>query len=260
MVFVDGENFLFGIRKLFAAEFDRRHYLPREAAWGWFFGRIAEQLQATEFSVRWYVINELDFHPYADWDRDSTRELRRKIEGLEGVEGELAGARSNREKSDIVERYRETFRETEELMRERLAGWRAIQDAISEEHPFIRFYRPGWQPCFLPARRLGREKGIDIGLAVDLIRKRDDYDLALLFSGDGDYVPAVRVIQGWGKRVGLMEFESRDGRVGRGTSRRLLEQADVVIEVPFTDLKRFMGMEGDLRAGGNADSGDSSAE
>lgn len=47
------------------------------------------------------------------------------------------------------------------------------------------------------------EKGVDVALAVDLYRlaQEDTYDAAYLLSADGDYVPAVRLVRGMGKKV-----------------------------------------------------------
>ena len=45
---------------------------------------------------------------------------------------------------------------------------------------------------------LGRqqgEKGVDIGIAVDMISKMDNYDAAILISGDADYIPAVKYLK-----------------------------------------------------------------
>lgn len=47
------------------------------------------------------------------------------------------------------------------------------------------------------------EKGIDTGLATDLIRLAwdDAYDTAVLVSADADFIPVVRFVQEKGKRV-----------------------------------------------------------
>lgn len=244
MVFIDGENFLSSIRWLYRAEFHRGDYLPRNASWGWFFSKIAQELNAREFSVRWYVINELDYHPHADWVHDSWETLMEKIRD-EAIQEELKRKTTAKGKQRTIEWYRKVCRENRELMQRRLAEWHAMQDKISEEHPFVRFHRPGWQPCFLldPERKLGREKGVDIGLAVDLIHHLPDYDLAILFSGDGDYVPAIKIAQAAGKKIALMEFEFRNGDPLRSISRRLKALSDITINVPFGDLAAFLGIE-----------------
>ena len=46
-------------------------------------------------------------------------------------------------------------------------------------------------------------KGDDIHIAVDMVKLayNDAYDTAILVSGDGDFVPAVRAVQEKGKRI-----------------------------------------------------------
>jgi len=39
------------------------------------------------------------------------------------------------------------------------------------------------------------EKGVDVGIAVDMISKMSNYDVAILVSGDADYIPAVRYLK-----------------------------------------------------------------
>ena len=39
-------------------------------------------------------------------------------------------------------------------------------------------------------KRVG-EKGVDIGIAVDMIAKMPNYDVAVIVSGDADFIPAV---------------------------------------------------------------------
>ena len=39
------------------------------------------------------------------------------------------------------------------------------------------------------------EKGVDVGIAVDMIAKVQDYDAGILISGDSDYIPAVAYIK-----------------------------------------------------------------
>ena len=43
-------------------------------------------------------------------------------------------------------------------------------------------------------KRVG-EKGVDVGIAVDMIAKVKDYDAGILISGDADYMPAVAYIK-----------------------------------------------------------------
>ena len=52
------------------------------------------------------------------------------------------------------------------------------------------------------------EKGIDIALVVDMLSLgfHKAYDVAILVSGDGDFIPAVNVIKSLGLRVEVAMF------------------------------------------------------
>ena len=58
------------------------------------------------------------------------------------------------------------------------------------------------------------EKGVDVQLAVDMIRLADKntYDTAILVSGDGDFAPAIEIVQDWGKHVEVA-FPSRSSHL-----------------------------------------------
>jgi uncharacterized LabA/DUF88 family protein len=54
---------------------------------------------------------------------------------------------------------------------------------------------------------------LDVEMAVDLIRERDNYDNIVLFSGDGDLMTAIRYLNAeYGKRATVM---SARGHIGR---------------------------------------------
>ena len=54
------------------------------------------------------------------------------------------------------------------------------------------------------------EKGIDIALAIDMLSLgfHKAYDVAILVSGDGDFIPAVKVIKSLGLRVEVAMFRN----------------------------------------------------
>lgn len=71
--------------------------------------------------------------------------------------------------------------------------------------------------CFLKVKQLlsslglfkaSREKGIDILLGADMIKGgfEDKYDVALLLSGDADFIPAIELIKELGKEVINIHF------------------------------------------------------
>ncbi|MDD5710992.1 MAG: NYN domain-containing protein [Candidatus Colwellbacteria bacterium] len=65
----------------------------------------------------------------------------------------------------------------------------------------------------------------DVGLAVDAIRMANMFDVIVLVSGDGDFVPLVKYLQwGLGKGVEVAAF-------GKTTSSMLREAADTFIDL-----------------------------
>jgi uncharacterized LabA/DUF88 family protein len=75
-------------------------------------------------------------------------------------------------------------------------------------------------------RRRYVEKGVDMHIGVDMLAgaSKNLYDVAVLVTGDGDLVDAVRAVKDHGKHVELATF-----RFGR--SDELASAADVVIEL-----------------------------
>lgn len=65
----------------------------------------------------------------------------------------------------------------------------------------------------------------DVGIAVDAIRMADNYDVAILVSGDGDFVPLAKHLQ-WGLGKGV-----EVGAFGKTTNAGLKECADTFIDL-----------------------------
>lgn len=76
-------------------------------------------------------------------------------------------------------------------------------------------------PRVFSRTRSGRSKQVDITLATEMLTHahRDNYDIAVLVSGDGDYVPLVDAVKSEGKRVALWALET-------GLSTKLKRAAD----------------------------------
>jgi uncharacterized LabA/DUF88 family protein len=89
----------------------------------------------------------------------------------------------------------------------------------------------GFSPeVFKKIRREQKAKGVDIALAKDILGHayRDNYDVAVLLAGDGDYVPLVVELKRLGKVVYVAFFENH------GLSKELWLEADMFFELePF---------------------------
>lgn len=67
--------------------------------------------------------------------------------------------------------------------------------------------------------KLSKEKGIDIMLATDMIRAafEEQFDIALIATGDADFVPAVKMVQTFKKEVVNIHFYSNSASELRNT-------------------------------------------
>ena len=73
----------------------------------------------------------------------------------------------------------------------------------------------------------------DVGLAVDAIRMSDSFDVVILVSGDGDFIPLVKYLQiGLGKGVEIAAF-------GKTASSGLKEIADNFMDLDTTPRMVF---------------------
>lgn len=80
-----------------------------------------------------------------------------------------------------------------------------------------------------------RQKEVDVALGCEMVVRacRDQYDVAVLVSGDRDFVPAVEHVQDMGKRVEVASFDS-SASIGL---RRVCDRFRSLDEMPVLMLK-----------------------
>ena len=116
-------------------------------------------------------------------------------------------------------------------MRRFYAGVRASSDLIDIREA------GHWKVNFL--HRWVEEKGLDTALAVDMVALQENYDVAIIVSGDADAIPSIRHLKERGKHIGAVEFYSgaaSDSRGGRTFSSRLRVHADFVVRINEQDI------------------------
>ena len=93
----------------------------------------------------------------------------------------------------------------------------------------------GVEPKYLPMSQTHREKGVDVALAVDALQVGlgKMIDVAVLVTGDGDFVPLVRTLNKQGVRVlaAYFKFESKDGSKKGFINERLLAAANYAVDI-----------------------------
>jgi uncharacterized LabA/DUF88 family protein len=80
-------------------------------------------------------------------------------------------------------------------------------------------------------RQRWQEKGVDMRIGVDMLAlaSKDNYDVAVLVTGDGDLREAVQAVKDLGKHVEVATF-----RIGR--SDELVQVCDVITELTVADM------------------------
>ena len=249
-IFVDGENFRHSIRDLFP-KFNQNDYLPRDARWTDLFDWIATNVvvggvAAQKVRTYWYVVGEMEFSPYrvGSLSNDPAR-LRRILSRNLGYKAILDGLANDALRIERMKEIVEELKSQEREVSSRFAGWRAIQNGISGKHDAVEFRRAGSLTCnLLDKNRFGREKSVDVKLASDLIFLKDIYDVAVVVSGDQDYVPAVELVKDYGKRVVNVAFERGNGQLLPGGARRLNRAADSSLVIKHRQFAEFLNMPG----------------
>jgi len=243
-IFVDGENFRHSIVNLFAAEFSQDDYLPQKAKWESFFDSLVKKADNDGKIIRtyWYVIEEIDFYPYkfpfAETEPDKLKKLLSKEKALNDKLDNLSGKALIDEMKKIVE----DLKKKQQVMLKRVHGWSTLQNGISAKHKFVEFRKSGAIQYNLFNGTLGQEKTVDVKLATDMIMLRDIYDIAVIVSGDQDYVPAVRVIKDSGKHVVNVSFETRSGKLLPGGAWRLNNITDWSLQIPYNEFHDFLNL------------------
>ncbi len=240
-IFVDGENFRHSIGDLFP-EFRRDEYLPKSADWGALFDWIVSKAVRDGERLRtyWYVIQSMDFFPYRFPDPDSQPdELRRLLSQKPSFKTELDQLDDANRRLRMTQTVKE-LRDRQSRLTARFNGWTTIQDGIAARHTAVEFRRAGAIRCNLFDESFGPEKAVDVKLASDLIILKDIYDVAIILSGDQDYVPAVQAVKDFGKRVVNVAFLTRGGQLLPGGARRLNQITDWSLSITHADLGSYL--------------------
>jgi len=243
-VFIDGENLRHSLCDLFGADFNPADYLPKQANWEEFFRYLVTQASSDlRLRTYWYVVEELDFWPYnidrllKQADFITLEKLIRRHKPHAAAMDAIADPSARRTRVEIIAR---DLLKIENAIKRRFDGWKELQNGITRKFDSVEFRRAGSIRMNLFTEEFGDEKGVDVKLATDLLKLAGIYEVAIIVSGDGDYVPAVQAAKDQGKHVVNVSFLKKSGGVLPGGARRLNQAADRAIEVAYDDMKAFM--------------------
>jgi len=94
-----------------------------------------------------------------------------------------------------------------------------------ERNRHLDLIHAGIEPKYVPMSQQGQgEKGVDISLAIDALQVglEGKIDIAVLVTGDGDFVPLVRALMKNGVRVSTVYFDYKSDKHKSFANERLL--------------------------------------
>jgi uncharacterized LabA/DUF88 family protein len=249
-IFCDGSNLIGSLRKLNLKVSDYQvfyKFVFEESVKAWGDCALIEKRDSFAILQRiyWYVLGDIDYIKTSDpkfqalmkeqFDHD--KELKRSF---------LAMAGQNLKTSDqeriYLEAWKSCFQEAEEFYKykaEQVDAMKGFYYNVRSSTNFIDIIECGhWKVDFL--NKGVSEKGLDTQLAVDMVALADQYDIALLISGDADSIPSVNYAKKLGKQVGTIEFIKGHPPEKRGKqfSSRLKAASDFVVQLFEMDLSR----------------------
>ena len=117
------------------------------------------------------------------------------------------------------------------------------QNDIARGCRSIEFRRSGSTMFDLMENRCTGEKTVDANLSLDMLLLKDIYDVAVILSGDQDFVPAARAAKNAGKIVVNVAFRTENGRGFFPPGADKLHQVvDWRIEVDHAAFRKFLGL------------------
>lgn len=111
-------------------------------------------------------------------------------------------------------------------------------DEMSINYPVIEMARKGLIKIDPFKETYLGEKGLDVALAVNMIKFHDKCDKIILISGDLDYAEAIQFIKDNLKTVHIVRLFRGYPPVNRNISRTLLALADKVIDLYESDISK----------------------
>jgi uncharacterized LabA/DUF88 family protein len=193
--------------------------------------------------VYWYEVGAID-----DWDLDSLQTqafIQTQFNSARLVKADFMAQAAKKipskdQRAIAKQAWEDFYSECKawyQDKKETLSGMKRFHYGVMSGTDFIDIRAVAhWKVDFVD--RSLSEKGLDTALAVDMVALRDNYDIAIVISGDADNLPGMQYVQEQNKMVGVVEFirgtppELR----GKSTSNRLKLRSDFVVQVFESDL------------------------
>lgn len=210
VIFIDGRNFRYNLRAFrFHADpnpkrfyrLDEKHFL-----WRQFFVDVLRKFDSattlTHRLVRVYWYSPESMRPFEVTDR-----LVQKVVDSYGEEfPDLTHEKTVAVAKEWYEEERRHFDQTRERVFENIQRkvdfleFKYVGEYVVRPFAVYRLERKDDGSLLYRGTREG-EKGVDVGISVDMMSKMPNYDVAVLVSGDADFIPVVRYLKDGLKQV-----------------------------------------------------------
>jgi len=208
VIFVDGHSLRYALGKVIAGFDAEKSPLPKDGKWRGLFEFLATSAAPIPFLTAllrtyWYVPG-----------------------GVTACNEERRPDEQNRERRVQVVEEQEEIRKTHREIT-LAAGSLEFVYSGTRKYKFDKEPQNAWAD----------EKGVDITMAVDMLRKAPLYDVAVVVTRDADFVPAIRAIKDLGKTVVVPKFTDPEGQLVVETADDLLLAADFTFNIETLRLR-----------------------
>ena len=254
-IFIDTSNFIHSIKDLFSRDqlIDPNHFLPPNANWKKFFQWLSKKADGNDF-LRAYFYHASEYKIYPEetslaslplfWDafkkgykdKEVVAKMKKNLPNNQPlINAHFKGPR--------FKLLRDCFRQAKESYKSRKDNAENVQrmkHAVCLKHERLEFAKGGTCRFDLINNEFKQEKGVDVNLAVDMIKLSAIYDVCILISGDQDFVPVVQFLKDTGKLVYVVSFTKKSNTAVKSLSPILARTCDKTIECPYEQVKKFL--------------------
>ncbi len=242
-IYIDEAWMLFTLDRIFKQQHLVERYFSENTEWNELSNRLAYSVGGICLRTFWFVDSELVKEYPPGWDTKNLKKCAKLI--LQHAPPRLRiqflrkyNAAHPNERWKVVRRvvdgisanFRRTqhewSRRTEQLAR------------IREQNPKTEISPSGLPRWYNPvSQTFSTQKGVDMDLGTTLAINayRDQFDTAILITGDADFAVAAKKVKATGKQVVGVTFSNETGRRTRATAKNLVNTLDLLIKVSYSD-------------------------